>query len=69
MDRKRAKEMLACAATFRERVEAVEAALAAGVHLQEIETHLDWLDANAQVSSPDSASHGPSQPRSAISGR
>lgn len=70
MDRDTAKEMLARAAAFRERTEAVEAALDAGVPLRDIEAYLDWLDENDKTgSSRNAAFHGPSRPRSAISGR
>ncbi len=69
MDRKTAKEMLARAATFSERVDAVKAAIDAGVSLAEVEEHFDWQDANRKYHSHGSASHGPSRQRSAISGR
>ena len=69
MDRESAKEMLACAATFSERADAVRAAIDAGMPLEEVEECFDWQDANRRYHSHGSASHGPTRQRSAISGR
>ena len=69
MNRETAKEMVARAATFSERADAVRAAIDAGVPLAEVEEYLDWQDANRQYHSHSSAIHGPTRHRSAISGR
>lgn len=44
MDHSTAKQLLEQAKSFSERIQAVEAALAEGMPLIEIEAYLDWLD-------------------------
>jgi hypothetical protein len=48
-----AKQLLEHAGSFRQRTEAVRAALSLGMRLDEIETYLDWLDAIRPGPPPD----------------
>ena len=47
-----AKRMLKDAGTFLERIKAIQAAISHGMPLDEIETHLDWLDNTRETHPP-----------------